>query len=152
MRSACVITLLLLGAMSHCVVAFVVHPTFSSLRATNIALNALVELVPEPEGGEEIIALSTMSKNTKVKKMGDATSVKLKEGEGPAYQFWLTTEAEAALIQSIYNRVLKDAGKKANFPGFRKVSHHTCRDCEIHRGAVSLKSNLTKASCCFIAL
>jgi hypothetical protein len=89
-------------------------------------LNAgAVELVPEPEGGEEIIALSTMGRNSKMKKMGAATSVKLKDGDGPAYQFWMTTEAEAALIQSIYNRVLKDAGKKANFPGFRKVRERT---------------------------
>jgi len=96
--------------------AFVTQPTFSGRSA--FVLNA-VELVPEPEGGEEIQAVSTMP-GSRMKNMGEAPEVKA-EG-GTVYNFWLTAQAGGPLIKTINTRVLKDASKKAEFPGFRKVS------------------------------
>merc|ERR1711976_729906 len=40
--------------------------------------------------------------------------------DGPVYKFWLSATAEGALIKGLNTQVLKDAAKKANFPGFRK--------------------------------
>lgn len=99
--------------------AFVTQPAFSGRRSA-LVLNA-VELEPEPEGGEEIQAVSTMP-GSRMKNMGEATGVKAKAGAGTAYNFWLTAQADATLIKTINTRVLKDASKKAEFPGFRKVS------------------------------
>lgn len=76
-----------------------------------------VELKPEPEGGEEITALSTMA-GSRMKNMGENKS--LKNGDGTVYDFWLLSEAEGNLIKEIRTQILKDASKKANFPGFRK--------------------------------
>ena len=47
---------------------------------------------------------------------------KLKSPDGTVYNFWLLSVAEADLIKEIRGQILKDASKKANFPGFRKVS------------------------------
>jgi hypothetical protein len=102
--------------------AFVTKPTFSGRSA--LVLNA-VELEPEPEGGEEIQAVSTMP-GSRMKNMGEASEVKAKDGT--AYNFWLTAQAGGALIKTINTRVLKDASKKAEFPGFRKVS----RECYLY--------------------
>jgi hypothetical protein len=43
-------------------------------------------------------------------------------GDGPRrkYEFWMTAVAEPGLVSSIKSEVLKDASKKAAFPGFRK--------------------------------
>ena len=38
----------------------------------------------------------------------------------PVYQFWMTTYSNGKNIQEIRQTILKDASKKANFPGFRK--------------------------------
>lgn len=130
--------------------AFVTQPTFS--RRSTLVLNAkkrtqkaqrpnskaaaskppspvdlsqpAVELEPEPEGGEEIQAVSTMP-GSRMKNMGEAPEVKTKDG-GTAYKFWLTAQAGGPLIKEINTRVLKDASKKAEFPGFRKVSRREC--------------------------
>ena len=77
-----------------------------------------VDLVPEPEGGEEVTAKRSMP-GTRVKNMGQATGVR--SDDGTPYSFWMTSEVEGALVQEIRIQILKDAKKKANFPGFRKV-------------------------------
>ena len=41
--------------------------------------------------------------------------------DGPVYQFWMTAEVDGALIKELRTQILKDASRKANFPGFRKV-------------------------------
>jgi hypothetical protein len=97
--------------------AFVTQPTYSGHSA--LVLNA-VELEPEPEGGEELQAVSRM------KNMGEASEFKAKDGT--AYNFWLTAQAGAALIKTINTRVLKHASKNAEFPGWRKVS----RECYLY--------------------
>jgi hypothetical protein len=111
------ITLIIVAQCS----AFVTQPTFSGRSA--LVLNA-VELEPEPEGGEELQAVSTMP-GSRMKNMG-ASEFKAKDGT--AYNFWLTAQAGAALIKTINTRVLKEASKKAEFPGFRKVS----RECYLY--------------------
>lgn len=95
--------------------AFVSKPSFSSKN--HLALNA-VELKPEPEGGEEIMALKTME-GSKMKNMGEAEGVK--SDDGTAYTFWLSATAQSPLIKKLNTEVMKNAAKKAEFPGFRKV-------------------------------
>ena len=89
------------------------------------ALNAAVELKPEPEGGEEVPAVKTME-GSRMKNMGEATGVK--NENGPVFKFWLTASAQGALIKELNTRVLKDAAKKADFPGFRKVGFYDNSD------------------------
>mmetsp|Transcript_119775 Transcript_119775/g.346195 ORF Transcript_119775/g.346195 Transcript_119775/m.346195 type:complete len:205 (-) Transcript_119775:191-805(-) len=84
--------------------------------ARTVALNA-VELTPEPEGGEVLTAVKTMD-GSKMKNMGAADGVK--SDEGTVYKFWLSAVAQGALVKDLNTEVLKDAKKKANFPGFRK--------------------------------
>jgi len=78
-----------------------------------------VELEPEPEGGEEVATGTTMPE-TRVKKMKELPDIK--SDDGPAFQFWMTTQADGALIKEVRTQILKDASKKANFPGFMEAS------------------------------
>jgi hypothetical protein len=78
-----------------------------------------VQLKPEPEGGEEMVGISSMA-GSRMKKMKEMLGIT--EGDERVYNFWLTATADAALIKAISTKVLKDASKKAEFPGFRKVS------------------------------
>lgn len=89
----------------------------SNPRLSCSQLGMSVELKPEPEGGEELTALSTMA-GSRMKNMGENTS--LKSEDGPVYDFWLLSVADADLIKGYRTQILKDASKKANFPGFRK--------------------------------
>ncbi len=93
---------------------------FAPIAATRtvISLHAAVELKPEPEGGEDVPIVKTMD-GSRMKKMGVADGVK--NEDGVVYKFWLTATAQGALIKELNTQVLKDASKKANFPGFRKV-------------------------------
>lgn len=115
--------LILLATQSLCgVVAFQASPSTSSSRTTSTKLYA-VELKPEPEGGEEVPSISTMA-GSRMKNMGEVSGMMGGDDKDQqAYKFWLTAEATGALIKDIHTRVLKDASKKANFPGFRKVRH-----------------------------
>lgn len=70
-----------------------------------------VELLPEPTDGVEVSAKSSMP-DSRVKEMKVIDDTK--------FEFWMTAQADGALIQEIKTQVLKDASKKANFPGFRK--------------------------------
>lgn len=88
---------------------------------TTTFLRDAVTLEPEPEGGEELAAASTVP-GCRVKKMAAVTDVTSEHGD--VYEFWMTAVAEGAMIQEIRSRVLKDASKKANFPGFKKVRSH----------------------------
>jgi hypothetical protein len=81
-----------------------------------VAVSA-VELKPEPEGGEEMTAIKTMV-GSRMKNMGEAVGIK--SDQGTVYRFWMEATANGALIKELNNQVLKDAKKKANFPGFRK--------------------------------
>jgi Bacterial trigger factor protein (TF) len=113
--SRCVATLLLFIAWSRHVESFVVAPVRRHLSP----LMAQVPLEPEPAGGEEISSNVSVP-NTRVKKMNLEPNVQSEDGNIPIYSFWLSSTAEAALIQGYQSQILKDASKKANFPGFRK--------------------------------
>jgi FKBP-type peptidyl-prolyl cis-trans isomerase (trigger factor) len=54
-----------------------------------------------------------------MKNMGETSGVKSENG-AIVYKFWLKARAEGALLKDIHSTVLRDAAKKANFPGFRK--------------------------------
>lgn len=90
------------------------------------ALGAAVELVAEPEGGEEIFPVKTFP-GSRMKMMGDAEDLKgVRETDGDdgeeekVYKYWLKASVEGALVQEIHATVLRESAKKANFPGFRK--------------------------------
>jgi hypothetical protein len=72
-----------------------------------------VKLEPEPEGGKELSPLKTLP-NCRMKEMTGGLP-------GGGFQFWMTAQVEGKLVQAIRSQILKDASKKANFPGFRKV-------------------------------
>jgi hypothetical protein len=81
---------------------------------------AVVELEAEPEGGKELTATSATLPGCRMKQMDELKDIKSQIGT--PYQFWMTAKVEGELIKSIQTKILKDASKKANFPGFRKVS------------------------------
>ena len=82
---------------------------------------AVVELEAEPEGGIELTAQSaTLPGICRMKQMDEIKEIK--SSLGTPYQFWMTAQVEGELIKTIQTKILKDASKKANFPGFRKVS------------------------------
>ena len=98
----------------------------SNKATLTTALAGANELVPEPEGGEEIFAVKTMP-GSRMKKMGEAeglTGVREEDEESDEeptyYKYWLTAKVEGSLVQEIHSTVLKESAKKANFPGFRK--------------------------------
>lgn len=108
-------TLLLLRACY----SFVLQPTLSGLSSSrSVALMAAVELETEPEGGEEMTPQTTMP-GCRMKQMGEAEGKK--SDDGTVYNFWMTAEVDGALIKEYRTELLKNAKKKANFPGFRKV-------------------------------
>ena len=100
--------------------AFVVPQVFQVSSRLNVSLRMAVELEPEPEGGEEVKQIDTMT-GSRMKNMGPEDGVKSENGS-QVYSFWMTAEADGTLIKEIRTKVQKDASKKANFPGFRKVS------------------------------
>lgn len=95
-------------------------PSIISSSRTAISLNA-VEVMPEPEGGKELTPIKTIG-GSKLKNMGVAENVN--SDDGVVYKFWLQTTAEGTLVKELNTQVLKDASKKANFPGFRKVGQN----------------------------
>jgi len=125
-QSIYLITALSLAASST---AFTTPHTFisattSSHTTTTTALS-MAELTPEPEGGDELSQLDNVLENSRMKNMGkppaDGTVAAMVDGS-EVYSFWLTAEAEGSFVQQIRTKLLKEAGKNANFPGFRKVS------------------------------
>ncbi|KAL7538198.1 hypothetical protein ACHAXR_008353 [Thalassiosira sp. AJA248-18] len=91
--------------------ARIVAPTTSS-RSSSTLLRA-AELKPEPEGGKELTKMSSSMENSRMKNMG------AEEEEG-VYNFWLTATADGEKIKKLRVQTEREAGKKANFPGFRK--------------------------------
>ena len=77
-----------------------------------------MDLVPEPEGGEEISPSEEMP-GSRMKNMGEATGITSEDGT--AYKFWLQATAPGELMEELYKRTMIESKKKANFPGFRKV-------------------------------
>jgi Bacterial trigger factor protein (TF) len=84
---------------------------------------AIVPLFPEPPGGIELQPLipNTSSIGASRMKQQDTVLPPSSSSMGsPIYQFWMTTYTDGKSIQEIRQTILKDASKKANFPGFRK--------------------------------
>jgi hypothetical protein len=77
---------------------------------------AEVPLEPEPEGGEELTALSSMEA-TRMKNMGEATGMTSDEGL-PVYNFWLQSVAQGALVKEYKLNMLKEAKKNVRTPRF----------------------------------
>lgn len=76
------------------------------------------EVTAEPEGGEEVQAVTAMP-GSRVKNMGKDEELTSDDGN-PVYKFWLTAAADGSIIKKLRTDVAKEAAKKANFPGFRK--------------------------------
>jgi hypothetical protein len=101
----------------------------SSITRLNMAV---VELEAEPEGGIELTAQSATLPGCRMKQMDELKD--MKSNIGTPYQFWMTAQVEGELIKTIQTKILKDASKKANFPGFRKVSvYRSMRDGDVWR-------------------
>lgn len=134
---ACLATVTLFVDQDRCfATAFIVGGEINgniNLNVDSIILmrttaGAVVEMEPEPEGGEEVPSIKTMP-GSRMKNMGEATGLtvvreaeKDDDGSEPAaiYKFWLSATAEGALVKEIHQTVLKDSQRKADFPGFRK--------------------------------
>merc|ERR1719253_2093939 len=113
------LSFLLVNALSSS--AFVVNPTsgtpaFATKSSTTQFMT--VELEPEPEGGEEISALTVME-GSRIKNMGECSETKSENGD-TVYNFWMTAIADGELVKKLRTQVSKDAARNANFPGFRK--------------------------------
>lgn len=86
-----------------------------------------VELVDEPEGGEEVAPIEGSvggSESIRLKDLGpvdesdEAHSLREELG-APVHNFWLTAVAGGDAIRKTRAIVARDASKKSNFPGFR---------------------------------
>jgi hypothetical protein len=77
---------------------------------------AQVDLIPEPEGGQELIPNNSMD-GTRVKLMGEADG--LSSDDGTVYKFWMQTIAQGELIKKFKIDILKESKKKvrAHFVG-----------------------------------
>jgi hypothetical protein len=85
---------------------------------TTTILQLQVDLDPEPSDGQEILPRKPIP-DTRVKKLELQPSMADDNGS-PVYKFWIASTAEGSLIAGYRTQILKDASKKANFPGFRK--------------------------------
>jgi hypothetical protein len=102
--------------------AFVVQqqqPTPAAVVGTGWALSMAYDMTPEAEGGEELTPNSSLP-SCRMKKMEARPDIR--SDIGPVSKFWLTAQADGTMIKEYRKQLLKDASKKANFPGFRKVS------------------------------
>ena len=81
-----------------------------------------VELVAEPEGGEELTAIAPLE-GSRIKQMDEDSELKGENGE-TVYEFWLTAVANGELVKKLRTQVSKDAAKNANvikIYGFKKM-------------------------------
>jgi hypothetical protein len=112
-------------------IAFVVQPlrrhnnhgrvnVNDDLLFLSLSMVQVVGLEPEPEGGIVLQPKQSMP-GCRMKELEPLLDMKKSSSDVLQYKFWMTAEAEGALIKEIRTQILKDASKKANFPGFRKV-------------------------------
>ena len=107
----------IISSLVTCTSGFVV-PAIEFRSARIVSSLFAYELIPEIDGGEELVALST-SPVSRMKTLGEVAGMTSKDGK--VCKFWMTAVGEGALIKEYRATLLKDASKKANFPGFRKV-------------------------------
>ncbi|EJK45670.1 hypothetical protein THAOC_35700 [Thalassiosira oceanica] len=105
-------TLVALGVASRSIDAFTsnIHARRQARRCDTFL--SAYELEAEPEGGDELIRVSSSMEGSRMKNMGEV-------GDG-VYNFWLTGKADGGKIKSLIQQTEKEASRKANFPGFRK--------------------------------
>lgn len=77
-----------------------------------------MDLKPEPEEGIEMTQIDAIEKS-RMKNMGRSEDGKMDDGSD-VHKFWMTAEADGSFVQKIRTKLLREAGKNANFPGFRK--------------------------------
>lgn len=110
------------------------HIIVTSIGMAETTSNLMeLELETEPDGGKELSALKTMP------------GCRMKEMEaikGDGFEFWMTAQAEGSLVKEIRTQILKDAAKKANFPGFRKVRRYPHRCWSILTLGLNLKGQV----------
>lgn len=97
--------------------------TTATTTITTTTLGAMLEmeLQVEPAGGQELTTPTATLPGCRMKQMKLCDDKKVSSSSSsPAYEFWMTAVVQGALIQEIRTQVLKDASRKANFPGFRK--------------------------------
>lgn len=121
-----IVTTCLLAALTTTSHAFSTPRAFTPHSHSPSTSRLSMELTPEPEGGTELSQIdSTGMTNSRMKNMGapveDGKGKVAKEVDGEeVVSFWLSAEAEGSFVQKIRTKLLKEAGKNANFPGFRK--------------------------------
>lgn len=81
------------------------------------------ELTPEPEGGDELTKMSSSMEGSRMKNMGADGD------EEGVYKFWLSATADGEKIKKLRQQTEKEASRKANFPGFRKVRKRVATGC-----------------------
>jgi hypothetical protein len=108
----------LLAVVAQCGAFVVQQPTPVAVQVST-ALSMAYDMTPEAEGGEELTPNSSLP-SCRMKKMEARPDIR--SDIGPVSKFWLTAEADGTMIKEYRKQLLKDASKKANFPGFRKVS------------------------------
>ena len=81
----------------------------TATTTTSTSRMAQVELIPEPEGGQELIPLNTMD-GTRFKLVDKVDS--LTSDDGTVYKFWMQTVAKGELIQQFKMDILKESKKK----------------------------------------
>lgn len=98
--------------------AFTTPRTFTISHRFGSELSMTYELVAEPEGGEEMVQIDVMD-DSRMKNMGLSEDIKSGDGSD-VYSFWMTAKAAGSVVKKFRTELLKEAGKNANFPGFRK--------------------------------
>lgn len=89
-------------------------PRAFTINPRSVSELSMAELVSEPEGGDEMAQIDPME-DSRMKNMGNAD-----EKGDDVYSFWMTAKAEGSIVKKIRTDLLKQAGKNADFPGFRK--------------------------------
>ena len=103
--------------LSQDTTAFTSHVPSIIHHSSKITLSATSS---EPEGGEELTKISSSLPGSRMKNLGVED-----EFEG-VFKFWLSATADGAMVKKFRLQTEKDASKKANFPGFRKVRYIMC--------------------------
>lgn len=92
--------------------AFVGAPlAFAAKKAHAVAM--AVELVAEPEGGEELVAISPMA-DTRMKNMGEFDGELVDKADGTVHSFWMSSIANGDLIKKTRTQLSKEAAKNVS--------------------------------------
>ena len=100
--------------LSQDTTAFTSHVSIIHHSTSSKSTLYAAELVAEPEGGEELTKISSSLPGSRMKNLGV-------EDEEGVFKFWLSATADGGMVKKFRLQTEKDASKKANFPGFRKV-------------------------------